>query len=220
MRLGTRQNEAVRQVARSLFLDRFHEHGINMAREVGMTPSNLSRFLASKQGTTVFNARKIAHLAGISVSEFGIDVPPDSRTSRRLTVGSLPGWAEVERQARQLYRHVPEGAWIEAREYSAPHPPKVLTVEYVAHLALAADAALSALPEPIRLQFVWKFVPLLGADCDDKQVHYVLTRGSYSVDGMNVGGSPAIWVVSGVVALHGAAHGAQRLTDRLSHFSL
>lgn len=139
-RLTTRQNEQVRAIGKEVLRSRFDQNGTKMATAVGLTQPNLSRFLNGKQGTTQSAALRILALADIEPSVVGLDAPSSDVFPRKPVVSHLPGWAEAEREARRIYRRIPETAWLSARKFSTHLSPQVITADFVMHLALAADS--------------------------------------------------------------------------------
>lgn len=140
-RLTKAQNAKLREIARGLLVERYDSVGTKMAEALDTSQPTLSRFLSGVHGTTDDLAYRILHLAGLDGSALGLDAPPDSgRQPRCLPLGQLPEWEAAELVARRLYRHVPEAAWLEARQLAAPGA-LVLTPDVVAHLALACDAS-------------------------------------------------------------------------------
>lgn len=139
-RLTSRQNEQVRGIGRDVLRERFDQNGSRMAEAVGITQPNLSRFLNGKQGTTRDVALKILALADIEPSVVGLDAPASDVFPRKPVVSHLPGWQDAEREARRIYRRIPEAAWVAARKFSTHLSPQVITPDFVMHLALAADS--------------------------------------------------------------------------------
>lgn len=140
-RLTKAQNARLREIARGLLKERYDGVGTKLADAIDMAQPTLSRFLSGINGTTDDVAYRILALAGLDGSAIGLDAPPDSgRRVNSLPLGRLPEWEAAEQAARRLYRHVPEAAWLEARQLAAP-AALTLTPDVVAHLALACDAS-------------------------------------------------------------------------------
>lgn len=137
-RLTKSQNERVRTIARRVLVERYEGHATAMAGEIGVSQPTLSRFVSGQLGTTQDVALRVLELAGVSASEAGLST---DAVPRPHTLGSLPTWTTVEALAREIYRHVPEHAWVGARRFAAGAPLPHLTPEVILHLALAVAAA-------------------------------------------------------------------------------